>query len=151
MKLLPIKRTKEENAEFVEHPDCRDILCQSIEFYEKVGYTSPWTGYFAQMEGELVGSAGFKGAPKDGKVEIAYGTFPQFRQQGIGTEICRQLVLLALNTAPSIRILARTLPEENHSVKILRKNGFELLGTVWDEEDGNVWEWEYQKHKNLFD
>ncbi len=35
--------------------------------------------------------------------------------------------------------------EENHSAKILRKNGFELMGLIWDEEDGDVWEWVYKK------
>jgi RimJ/RimL family protein N-acetyltransferase len=147
MELRPIKQTIEENDEFVQHPDCHESTFMVIEFYKKVGFKSPWIGYFAQEQGRLVGSAGFKGAPKDGKVEIAYGTFPQFQQQGIGTEICRQLVLLALATDPSVRILARTLPEENYSVKILRKNGFALLGTVWDEEDGDVWEWEFREFR----
>lgn len=145
MELRPIKQFKEENDEFVEHPDCQESVYMTIEFYKKVGFEPPWIGYYAQAEGKLVGSAAFKGAPKSRAVEIAYGTFPQFRRQGIGAEICRQLVLLSLETDPSVRILARTLPEENHSAKILRKNNFNLLGTVWDEEDGNVWEWEYQK------
>ena len=145
MELRPIQPTIEENNEFVEHPDCQESIYMSIEFYKKTGFEPPWIGYYAQLQGELVGSAGFKGAPEDGKVEIAYGTFPQFRQQGIGTEMCRQLVLVALATDPSVRILARTLPEENYSAKILRKNGFDLLGTVWDDEDENVWEWEYIK------
>lgn len=145
MELRPVKRAIEENEEFAEHPDCQESFYMTIEFYKKVGFQPPWISYFAQEQGRLVGSAAFKGAPKDGKVEIAYGTFLQFRQQGVGTEICRQLVLLALATDSSVRILARTLPEENYSTKILKKNGFKLLGTIWDEDDDNVWEWEYQK------
>jgi hypothetical protein len=40
-------------------------------------------------------------------------------------------------------ITARTLPEENHSTKILRKNSFTFVGSVMDPEDGEVWEWMY--------
>jgi hypothetical protein len=40
--------------------------------------------------------------------------------------------------------MARTLPEENYSTKILRKNGFEWQGIVVDDDDGDVWEWEFK-------
>ena len=145
MTLLPIQQTLEANQHFAEITDYQDILLQTIQFFNKIGYNPPWIGYFAEKDGLMVGSAGFKGISKDNVVEVAYGTFPQYRSQGVGTEICRQLVLLALKTDSNIKITARTLPEENHSAKILRKNGFELLGTIWDEEDGDVWEWGYKK------
>lgn len=115
-----------------------------IDFYNRAGFVPPWIGYYARLNDEFVGSAGFKGKPKDKKVEIAYGTFRKYEGKGIGTEMCRQLDLLAIRTDPHIRITARTLPEENASTSILKKNGFILLGTVWDDEDGNVWEWEYK-------
>ncbi|GAA4467352.1 hypothetical protein GCM10023189_50900 [Nibrella saemangeumensis] len=143
MELLPIQRTLADNSEFVNHPDCQESLPMTIEFFDKVGYSPPWIGYVAREQDQLVGVGAFKGAPRDGQVEIAYGTFPASQQQGMGAKICRQLVELALITDPSIRITARTLPEENYSTKILRKNGFHFLGTVWDNEDGDVWEWEY--------
>ncbi len=143
MELLPIQRTAAENEAFIDHPDCRDNLQMTIDFYTRVGFEPPWIGYYAQLDDKLVGAAGFKGPPKAGQVEIAYGIFPAYQQQGIGTEICRQLVLLAQQADPSVRITARTLPEENHSAKILRKNGFIWARLVWDEEDGDVWEWLY--------
>jgi ribosomal-protein-alanine N-acetyltransferase len=59
--------------------------------------------------------------------------------------MCRQLVLLAQRTDPKLIITARTLPEYNYSTKILQRNGFRLLGNVWDKEDGDVWEWLYDK------
>ncbi len=144
IKLLPIYQTTEENAAFVEHPDCRESLQMTIEYYKQIGFEPPWIGYYAQLDRDLVGSAGFKGGPVDGVVELAYQTFPAFRNQGIGTRICRNLVQIALEADPEITITARTLPEENFSTKILRKNQFELLGTVLDREDGEVWEWEYR-------
>ena len=121
----------------------------TIEYYTKIGFEIPWIGYFASIDNVLVGSAGFKGKPVDGRVEIAYGTFPRFREKGIGAEICNRLVQLSLKTDPSVRICARTFAEENYSSKILTKNRFELRGTVMDDEDGEVWEWEYKKKEKL--
>lgn len=143
MKLLPIQSTIEENAAFAANPDCQSSLYLSIEFMQKIGYQPPWIGYYAKKEGQLVGAAAFKGAPVNGKVEIAYGTFERFQQQGVGTEMCKCLVDLSLQTDPSVLITARTLPEKNFSTRILEKNGFILLGIVTDPEDGEVWEWQY--------
>lgn len=146
MKLLPVKQTIEENAEFKDHPDCQDSLLMSIEFFNKIGYNPPWIGYYAEKDGQLLGAcAVFKKNPQEHKVEIAYGTFPRFQNQGIASEMCQQLVILTLETDPTLKITAHTLPEENYSTKILKKNGFELIGTIWDEEDGNIWEWVYKK------
>lgn len=143
--LLPIWQSLEENTEFVNHPDCQESLQMSVLFYARVGYCLPWIGYYVSMGGNLVGSAGFKGRPINGKIEIAYATFPSYRNKGIGTAICRELVLVAQAADPSVRVMARTLMEENYSVRILRKNGFKWLGIVDDEDDGKVWEWECSK------
>ncbi|QIP15618.1 GNAT family N-acetyltransferase [Spirosoma aureum] len=144
MTLLPIRQTIEENTQFLQHPDSEPGLTMTIEFFNRIGYTPPWIGYFVQQNDTFVGSAGFKGKPKEGRVEIAYGVFPHFQNLGIGAEICRQLVLLALETDPTVIVTARTLPEENYSTRILRKNNFDFSGDVWDDEDGTVWEWEYK-------
>ena len=145
MELIPIKETIEENKEFVNSPDCKETIHMSVDFYKKVGYHPPWIGYYAKEENQFVGSAGFKGQPVNNKVEIAYGTFEKFRQKGFGTRMCKQLVELAKRTDPSVIITARTLPEKNYSTRILESNNFELQGTVFDEEDGEVWEWKYNK------
>ena len=145
MKLLPIKETIEENEAFANNPVCNETLTMCIAFYNRVGYTFPWVCYYAEENGELIGSAAFKGKPINNTVEIAYGTFEKNQHQGIGTKICKQLVELSLATDPSVRITARTLPEKNYSTRILEKNNFVLLGFVTDPEDGEVWEWEYKK------
>ena len=142
MKLLMIYPDQKQNEAFKDYPDCQTILPMQMKFYQKIGFNEPWVGYFAEKDNQIVGSGGFKGAPKEGKIEIAYYTFPQFQNQGIGTDTCKALVFLAQKANPSIRITARTLPEHNYSTKILQKNGFTLVGTVFDEEDGDVWEWE---------
>ena len=144
MKLLPIKEKLEDNETFSSNPLCAEILLMTIDFYKKVGFVQPWIGYFAEENGQIVGCAGFKGKPINGTVEIAYGTFEQYQKQGIATDMCKQLVELSRSTDPSIRITARTLPEENFSTSVLRKNNFLLTGVVNDPEDGDVWEWLYQ-------
>ena len=146
LELIPIKQTIEENQEFINIENGQEEgLYMTIEYYKAIGFNPPWIGYYAKINDSLVGSAGYKGQPVNNKIEIAYGTFPNFRKQGIGTEICKELVDLALKTDPSLIITARTLPENNYSTKILKKNNFKLVGTVWDKDDGNVWEWVYSK------
>ncbi len=141
MQLIPIKETLEDNDAFVNNPLCQKSIYMTINFYKKVGFVEPWIGYYAEVNGVLVGAAGFKGPPANETVEIAYGTFEKNSNQGIGTQMCKQLLDLSLNADPSVKITARTLPEENFSTRILRKNNFAFIGTVNDPEDGDVWEW----------
>jgi ribosomal-protein-alanine N-acetyltransferase len=145
MELIPINEHIHENKRFIDHPDCQDSIYTCIAFYKKVGFNPPWICYYVQIDDQLVAAAAFKGKPINNKVEIAYGTFPQYQQKGIATQIAGMLVQLALKTDPSIRITAQTLKEENYSVRILRKNNFELIGTAMDDDEGEVWEWEYKR------
>lgn len=144
MKLLPIQPTLEQNQQFADDPFCRENLQMSVEYYKTIGFNPPWICYYAEKNGQLVGNAAFKGQPVNGRVEIAYGTFQNFRNRGIGKEICKTLVDLSLQTDPSVRVTARTLPEKNHSTRILQANSFKYMGVVNDPDDGDVWEWEYQ-------
>jgi [ribosomal protein S5]-alanine N-acetyltransferase len=144
--LLPIDIDPANNKKFLTTPDCVPILEVYPDYYNKVGFTKPWIGYFVTLDGvEIIGAGGYKGKPKNGKVEIAYGIFKKYEGRGIGTEICRQLVALAVKTDPQTRVTARTLMTGEASMKILKKNGFVCLGVVYDEDDGDVFEWEYQK------
>ena len=144
MKLLPILEDLKSNTIVGDHPECQEIVEMTVGFYKRIGFNPPWIGYLALLDNDLVGTAGFKGQPKNGMVEISYGVFPKFERKGIGTQICGQIVKLALLNDSQIKITARTLPQDNASCSILKKNQFEFVGTIWDEEDGNVWEWEYK-------
>ena len=117
----------------------------TIDFYKKVGYAPPWIGYYVKQNGNIVGSAGFKGAPVNNAVEIAYGTMEEFQNKGIGTAICKAMVDLSLMTDRSVTITARTIADDNFSARILLKNNFICTGTVQDPDDGEVWEWVYQQ------
>ena len=136
--------TLEENEIFSNHPLCKESLHMTIQFYKAVGYSPPWIGYYVQLNNELVAAAGFKGRPIHGAVEIAYGTFEKFQRKGIATAVCKKLVKLSLKTDPTVRITARTVPENNFSTRVFEKNDFVYLGVVQDPDDGAVWEWEYR-------
>ncbi|MEL7342557.1 MAG: GNAT family protein [Bacteroidota bacterium] len=112
-------------------------------YYLHIGFTPPWNGYLFKDEDQWIGTGGFKGAPANGRVELAYAVLPEMEGTGYGTIICAQLIEIAQSTDPGLRICARTLPEKNASGRILLKNSFKKLGAVKDEEDGEVWEWQY--------
>lgn len=90
----------------------------------------------------MVGTCSFVGAPKAGRVEIAYYTFPPFEGRGIASLACAELVRIAHAADPSLTITAKTAPEHNASTRILQKNGFVHTGSVEDEEIGEAWGWE---------
>ena len=121
----------------------QDVLAGTLEYYKVIGFNLPWVSYLAKSEGEYVGCCSFKGRPANNKVEIAYFTFPPFEGRGVATEMCRQLTVLALMQETNIIVTARTLPEENASTAVLKKNGYTLSGTVNDPDDGEVFEWVY--------
>lgn len=137
-----IKITKDGKAAGIPHEGIIDEVCSSTaQMYKNNGYQEPWLGYLAMLDGSCVGSCAFKSAPEDGRVEIACFTFPEFEGRGVATQMTQQLVEMALGEDRDLTIAAQTLPEINASTKVLEKHGFELLGLVGHEEDGEVWEW----------
>ncbi|HSJ66561.1 MAG TPA: GNAT family N-acetyltransferase [Anditalea sp.] len=146
MQLIPIEIDASQNKIFLDEPECKAVLEVFYSHYKKVGFHKPWIAYFViDDHNNIVGGGGFKGKPKDGKVEISYGTFKFHEGKGVSTEICKQLVILALKTDPTLRVTARTLPKNNASIGVLKRNGFVCLGSIVDEDDGDVLEWELKK------
>jgi RimJ/RimL family protein N-acetyltransferase len=91
-----------------------------------------FTWYVVHPQGvgrALIGSCGFKGRPDTrGSVEIGYGLLADHQRQGFGTELTSALVGWAFGHPPVARVLAETLPQLVGSVRVLEKNGFQLLG-----------------------
>lgn len=85
----------------------------------------------------LLGDVGFKGPPtEEGLIEVGYGIQPPFRRQGLATEAVRALLDWA-ETQPGVRgVLARCYVENVASQGVLRRLGFQLVGS-----DGRVLEW----------
>lgn len=117
----------------------------SRDWYAKVGYEPPWIGYVAFDGNECVGMCGFKTAPQEGASEIAYGTARTHEGKGYATQMARQLIELAAQTAPEVKITAQTLPEKSASTSVLQKLGFVHAKDVQHPEDGLVWEWHLPK------
>jgi [ribosomal protein S5]-alanine N-acetyltransferase len=108
----------------------------------------PWRhGFFVLQRGSslVIGTAGFKGAPDDGMVEIAYGIAPGHQGQGYATEAAAALIEFAFARADVRLVRAHTLAEPNASTRVLLKNGFRNCGLVVDPEDGPVWRWELDR------
>ena len=142
MNLSPIPLEPDLSNPMYQTENCQALISIYDEYYPKNGYEPPWTGYFIIKDNEVVGSCGFTKAPEDGVVEIAYWTFPEYEGQGIGSFACGELVRMANEADPTVRLTAKTAPEDNASVHILKKNNFVYTHVVQDEEIGDAWLWE---------
>ena len=145
MTFEPLHIDEDKTKEIFASPDCQGIFKSYPEYYYKTGYHPPWIGYLVFRNNKVVGVGGFIGKPKDGRVEIAYGTFKEFEGQGIASFSCKQLITIAKKTDRGIIITAKTSPEHNASNKILKRNGFKFTGIVQDEGIGDAWEWVYNE------
>ncbi|MGB7069255.1 MAG: GNAT family N-acetyltransferase [Pyrinomonadaceae bacterium] len=92
--------------------DCQQLIDVYKDHYPKIGFNPPWVGYFVVRDDQVVGCCGFVEPPKDGIVEIAYGTFKEFEGQGIASFSCKELMSIAYNTDPTATVTAKTAPEE---------------------------------------
>jgi RimJ/RimL family protein N-acetyltransferase len=119
-----------------------DILEQTAALYARVGFNPPWISYLAVEGTHAVGVCSFKSAPVEGRVEIAYFTFPGNEGRGIATAMAARLVAIARDRPGVACIAAQTLPGRNASHRILEKLGFHAVGTVEHPGDGTVLEWQ---------
>jgi RimJ/RimL family protein N-acetyltransferase len=119
----------------------REALAGTAMLYREAGFEPPWIGYLAIADDACIGTCAFKCAPQDGRVELAYFTFPGHEGRGLATRMCRELVTLARSAVPGVIVTAQTLPEHNASTRVLEKCGFHLHAELDHPEDGLVWEW----------
>lgn len=120
----------------------RDVAGAMTAFYDRTQPAAPWIGYIGRAEdGEAVGLASFKGGVSNGEVEISYFTFPAHEGRGCATAMAARLIDIAAASPERPRVIAHTLPQENASCTVLRRQGFVCEGSVQDPEDGEVWRW----------
>ncbi len=145
MRLVPIQKDGQPEAIAGELSEtAREICAGMAALYSTAGYEPPWIGYLALVEGQVVGGCGFKKPIDDGRVEIAYFTFPDFEQRGYASAMAKRLVAMAAVDAPGVLVTAQTLPEENASTKLLKRLNFQMIGAVEHPDDGTVWEWHFR-------
>jgi ribosomal-protein-alanine N-acetyltransferase len=116
------------------------------DLYARAGFEEPWIGYVALADDTVVGTCGYKARPQDGRVEIAYFTFPEFEGRGYASAMAARLLAIAQEHDSSLVVAAQTLPERNASHRVLEKLGFQHVDTIDDPEDGKIWEWQFQKN-----
>jgi [ribosomal protein S5]-alanine N-acetyltransferase len=131
MKLISIQRGGKLEEDCGTHPmEVDGVLAGTSQLYESAGFQPPWICYLAVKGGAVVGTCGFKAAPLDGKVEIAYFTFPGYEGKGVATQMARQLLHIAQGAQQDILVVAQTLPERNASHRVLENLGFRCMGSL---------------------
>jgi RimJ/RimL family protein N-acetyltransferase len=142
VELVPITISGAPSREVPALSDtAREALAGTAMLYREAGYEPPWIGYLVVSDGACVGTCAFKCAPKGGRVELAYFTFPGHEGRGLATRMCGELVALARTADPGIIVTAQTLPERNASTRVLEKTGFRFESELDHPEDGRIWEW----------
>jgi RimJ/RimL family protein N-acetyltransferase len=87
---------------------------------------------------ELVGWGGYKGPPRDGRVELGYEIAESRWGRGLATDAVRAMLAEAFADPDVSAVIAHTLPEPNASTRVLEKAGFRFVGPAV--EDGlEVW------------
>lgn len=76
----------------------------------------------------LVGTAGFKGKPAGGSVEVGYGIVAEHQRRGYATEATRGLLKYAFDLPSVQRVIAETLPGLVASIGVMEKCGFSFIG-----------------------
>jgi [ribosomal protein S5]-alanine N-acetyltransferase len=99
---------------------------------------TPWLVRAVVVDGtdEVVGHAGFHGAPgDDGIATVSYAILPEQRGKRYAKAALAGLIeFAAANGAEVVR--ATIDPENASSLGVIRDFGFEQVGDQWDEEDG---------------
>lgn len=124
----------------------RDLSPELIEAFEQVIlpnvadpaknhlYSTLWT-IILQSERKMVGDICFTGPPnEDGAIEIGYGTYQAYQNQGIMTEAVGGMLHWAKTQTDLKTMLAQTDKSNTASGRILEKNQFEQYGettTTW--------------------
>jgi [ribosomal protein S5]-alanine N-acetyltransferase len=144
VRLVPIQRggLVTEDIGALSGPTVKGVLEATAGLYEAAGFAPPWICYFAMTNGRLVGTCGFKSAPHQGRVEIAYFTFPNYEGKGVATQMARLLLSIAREADATVTVTAQTLPGRNPSHRVLEKLGFSPTGSLEHPEDGTVLEWQ---------
>jgi RimJ/RimL family protein N-acetyltransferase len=100
-----------------------------------------WGSHLFFDDDALVGFGGWKGPPSDGAVELGYAVAPERRGRGIATTVVAILVDRA-RAADVSTVVAHTLAETSPSTSVLQRNGFTMVETIDDPDDGQIWRWE---------
>lgn len=137
LSLLPYPRTIVPDL----HAALRHVIIPRVRMgFNDFYFSTIWTAIHKEKN-VMVGDICFKGKPDGmGRVEIGYGTYPDFQQHGYMTEIVEAISAWAF-TQPKVKVvLAETREDNKPSQKILINNGFHHFET----KEGMKW-WRLEK------
>jgi RimJ/RimL family protein N-acetyltransferase len=96
--------------------------------------------YLDDESGQMVGSGGFKFAPRNRRVEIGYGVSATFRCRGYATEGVKLLTDEAFASGLVDGVDAATAQSNHASQRVLEKAGF-MNYTSGEDADGPLFLW----------
>ena len=110
---------------------------------------APWLVRAIVLPGsrELIGHIGFHGPPginarrEPGALEVGYTVFPAHRRRGYAGEAVRGLLDWAREQGVD-HFIASVAPQNEPSLRLVRRLGFAEVGSHWDDEDGKELEFE---------
>jgi RimJ/RimL family protein N-acetyltransferase len=86
---------------------------------------------------QIIGSCGFHSSPDpEGRVEVGYRVEPEYRRQGVASEVVRALFDWAAREHGVQKFRASTTPDNLGSLTIIRGLGFRQTGVQMDDIDG---------------
>jgi RimJ/RimL family protein N-acetyltransferase len=92
----------------------------------------------------LLGACGFKTAPVNGSVEISYGVARAERGRGVATTAIAQLLQLAASSNLVQQVIAKILPDNIASSRVVARLGFTPEGPLVDTDGEWVVRWVWQ-------
>lgn len=109
-------------AEFAAHTDIWTFM---ISLLDGRPGNATWTMNALVRDDEIVGNAGFKGAPDErGEVELGYSILTAHRRQGLAVAATRLLLERAEREPTVTRVLATIDPGNAASIGVVTKAGF---------------------------
>ena len=99
-----------------------------------------WRPWFVRLSGgPLIGTVGHKGPPDaNGYVEVGYTIVTSCWRQGYASEALATLIHWVASTGRVRGVCAHTLAGDPASSGVLRRNGFALVSTLTDPDDGEI-------------
>jgi RimJ/RimL family protein N-acetyltransferase len=111
------------------------ILNGPIASYERFGF-----GLFCVEEkssGEPIGMCGLLKRAELNDVDLGYALLPEFWSKGYAVESASSVMRLAKETFGLNRVVAITSPNNETSIRVLEKLGFEFVGMIQLTPDSN--------------
>jgi RimJ/RimL family protein N-acetyltransferase len=121
----------------VEWPEGdRRVLRYRVAALDADPAAAPYLLHVAVLDGRFVGRIGCHEAPDaDGRVEIGYSVVETERGRGVGGRLVDQFLEWLAERDVAV-VEASVSPDNEPSLRLLRRRGFVETGERWDDEDG---------------